>query len=161
MSKDNDKKHPVFEAAAATEIAGLDDPSALGVGSLLAWRDWFNDRKAQLASTGGRPTNRDWSLRRLVPFSDESWRTLEKLAEESGPERRLTAGQVAAFLIEDAIQEGAAGTAGRGAKGARPRHRCSRTAEHTQASSAKDLSDTDPKLARRQIPPLFCGQRRR
>jgi hypothetical protein len=53
----------------------------------------------------GRPTNEDWTIRRLVGFRRRTWKRLQKLSEASvrrgGP--RLSPAQIAAFLIEDTI----------------------------------------------------------
>ena len=55
----------------------------------------------RLRSTGGRPTDPDWDIRRLVPFRREGWNELERLArrcERAG--QRVSPSQLAALLIE-------------------------------------------------------------
>ena len=55
----------------------------------------------RLRSTGGRPTDPDWDIRRLVPFHRDDWRGLERLAKlcERGGQR-VSPSQLAALLIE-------------------------------------------------------------
>ncbi|MBI5480326.1 MAG: hypothetical protein HY906_15795 [Deltaproteobacteria bacterium] len=58
----------------------------------------------RLRSTGGRPTDPEWDVQRLVPFREERWRQLVELARElSSADRRVSAGQLAAILIERAM----------------------------------------------------------
>jgi hypothetical protein len=56
---------------------------------------------------GGRPTNEEWTIRRLVGFRSRTWQRLQKLAEASerrgGP--RLSPAQIAAFLIEETLDK--------------------------------------------------------
>ena len=53
----------------------------------------------------GRPSSPAWTLRRLVPFSAESWAALRNYAEAfSTPGRRVSPAQVAAVLLERALQ---------------------------------------------------------
>jgi len=59
------------------------------------------DVARRLQSSGGRPTDPRWNVQRLVPFQEARWRELEELADRlSGPERRVSPGQLAAILIE-------------------------------------------------------------
>jgi hypothetical protein len=53
----------------------------------------------------GRPTNEDWTIRRLVGFRSRTWKRLKKLSEASGRRGglRLSPAQIAAFLIEETI----------------------------------------------------------
>jgi hypothetical protein len=55
----------------------------------------------------GRPTNEDWTIRRLVGFRSRTWKTLQRLSEASvrrgGP--RLSPAQIAALLIEETINK--------------------------------------------------------
>jgi hypothetical protein len=55
----------------------------------------------------GRPTNEEWTIRRLVGFRDRTWKRLQRLSEASvrrgGP--RLSPAQIAAFLIEETIDK--------------------------------------------------------
>lgn len=53
----------------------------------------------------GRPTNEEWTIRRLVGFNSRTWKRLQKLSDASvrrgGP--RLSPAQIAAFLIEETV----------------------------------------------------------
>jgi len=54
----------------------------------------------------GRPTDEEWTIRRLVGFRSGTWRRLQQLSEASvrrgGP--RLSPAQIAAFLIEETLK---------------------------------------------------------
>lgn len=53
----------------------------------------------------GRPTNRAWTLRRQVPFSPETWSLLDRYAQAlSTPQRRVSAGQLAATILEQLLR---------------------------------------------------------
>ena len=53
----------------------------------------------------GRPTDEEWTIRRLVGFRTRTWKQLQRLAEASakrgGP--KLSPAQIAAFLIEETL----------------------------------------------------------
>lgn len=58
----------------------------------------------RLRSSGGRPTDPDWTLVRQVPFSEENWGRLGTLAHEiSAHGRRVAPAQLAAMLVEDGL----------------------------------------------------------
>lgn len=58
----------------------------------------------RLRSSGGRPTDPDWTLVRQVPFSEENWGRLGMLAHEiSAHGRRVAPAQLAAMLVEDGL----------------------------------------------------------
>lgn len=68
---------------------------------LIALRDEVQRR---LRSTGGRPSDPNWDFTRQIPFTAEVWNVLENLAESiSTEQRRVSAGQLAAMLIERAV----------------------------------------------------------
>src|SRR5262245_40066095 len=53
----------------------------------------------------GRPTDSSWQARPKVPMSEETQRRLNEIADEiSTPERKVSAMQVAAQLLEEAVQ---------------------------------------------------------
>src|SRR3712207_605121 len=55
-------------------------------------------------SRAGRPSDPEWTMRRLVGFRPETWRALAEIAAQvSTPQRRVSPGQVAARLIEDGL----------------------------------------------------------
>ena len=61
----------------------------------------------RLVSRGGRPSDPSWTLRRLVPFSGDTWRRLTAEAQRlSNSTRRLTAAQLAAIFIERQLASG-------------------------------------------------------
>jgi hypothetical protein len=72
--------------------------------------DSLKDR-VQPGKGKGRPTNEDWTIRRLVGFRSRTWKRLQQLSEASvrrgGP--RLSPAQIAAFLIEETIDRTSAG----------------------------------------------------
>lgn len=85
-------------------LPGVDRPGGLSATEVLATRSWFDKRRKRLTSSGGRPTDPDWTMRRLIPMAVSTWEHLEALAERwSGIERQVGPGQVAAFLLEDAV----------------------------------------------------------
>lgn len=84
-------------------IPNLERAGGLSGPGVLATRSWL-DRRRYLTSSGGRPTNAHWTMKRQIPFAPETWKRLKKLAESwSAPGSRFSPGQVAAFLLEDAI----------------------------------------------------------
>lgn len=85
-----------------------DESSSRGLvpAEMLAWRHWFDQHRHKLSSSGGRPTNPAWKIKRQISFSPEVWQCLEKRAaacSEAG--QTIGPGQVAGFLIEDAVRE--------------------------------------------------------
>jgi hypothetical protein len=90
-----DKKHdhPLFAAAADEIIDNLNSGTAPSATDLLAWRAWFDERKKQLRSSGGRPTEPNWT-----------WYMLGDLARASGIEGiKVGPGQLAGFILEEAV----------------------------------------------------------
>lgn len=54
----------------------------------------------------GRPTHRGWVVQRKVSMNEETFRSLEELAATlSTDHRRVTAMQVAALLLEEAVRQ--------------------------------------------------------
>lgn len=61
--------------------------------------------RRRLRSTGGRPTDPDWDVRRLVPFRREGWQELERLAKVCEQEgQHVSPSQLAALLIERGLE---------------------------------------------------------
>ncbi|HSX53202.1 MAG TPA: hypothetical protein VLF90_02445 [Patescibacteria group bacterium] len=59
----------------------------------------------RLVSSGGRPTDPDWTIYRPIPMKPETWDTLRQLAVDASSEQRhMNPAQVAAFLLERAIE---------------------------------------------------------
>jgi hypothetical protein len=100
-----DDKLP-FVAALRSDVTLPDVERAGGLAAhqIIASREWFDRRRRELASTGGRPSNPDWTLRRQIPFSAQTWEQLSTLAVAfSDLGARIGPGQLAAFLIEEAV----------------------------------------------------------
>ena len=59
----------------------------------------------------GRPTEEEWTVRRLVGFRARTWKRLQRLAEKSAKqgEPRLSPAQIAAFLIEQTLEKSKVG----------------------------------------------------
>jgi hypothetical protein len=96
----------VLQDHAAVVIKESGEHGALSATEVLAWRSWFNQRRRVLSSSGGRPTNPKWTLKRQVPFSTETWEELEERARAcSGSDsgQKIAPGQLAAFLLEESV----------------------------------------------------------
>ena len=91
------KKHGVTISPGA---ADLSDPFGLGrLAAVIKSR-----LQPSVGIRPGRPTNETWTHRPKIPMSQLTIDRLTVLAEEiSTPERRVTAMQVAAFLLMDAL----------------------------------------------------------
>lgn len=95
-----------FKEALGGEVVEpeLTRTGALSATEVLATRSWFNLNRIRLDSSGGRPTNPRWSLRRQIPLAPETWTSLKQLADQWSVGQKLGPGQVAAFLLEDAVK---------------------------------------------------------
>jgi hypothetical protein len=107
---DNKTKDPldplssVLREHAEVVIAEPGEHDALSATEVLAWRSWFNQRRHELTSSGGRPTNPKWTLKRQIPFSRETWGELEERAQACrGSGQKIAPGQLAAFILEESI----------------------------------------------------------
>lgn len=93
----------IQEALGARRVVKLDRLPSQGPLDLLQLRA---DLQRRLRSSGGRPTDPDWSIRRVVPFKEGHWRELEELAEACGGEgQNVSPGQLAAVLVESGLRE--------------------------------------------------------
>lgn len=91
------RERRITEALGASVVIPLGRRS-LGPLGLLAISPMLTGR---LVSSGGRPTDPSWTVRRLVPFSSETWNRLTAEASRlSTSTRRMTPAQLAAILIE-------------------------------------------------------------
>lgn len=96
-------KARIAEALGASKVVDVGTKKIEGPLDLLALREEFNRR---LRSTGGRPTDPEWTVTRQVPFKDDSWDRLQGLASQVGASgRRVGPAQVAALLIESSLEE--------------------------------------------------------
>jgi hypothetical protein len=100
-SKKKDLASQVAQSLGASRVITLPNLPSGGPLDLLQLRA---DMARRLRSTGGRPTDPGWKVQRLVPFGEDRWRQLEELAEDlSSSERKVSPGQLAAILIERAL----------------------------------------------------------
>lgn len=91
------------KALGAKRVIPIADLPSGGPLDLLALRAQVASR---IRSTGGRPTDPAWNMQRLVPFRKERWRQLVDLATRlSSDQRKVSPAQVAAMLIERALQQ--------------------------------------------------------
>lgn len=101
MKKEDKAK--IAKALGASRVVEVGRKKIGGPLDLLALREEFNQR---LRSSGGRPTDPDWTVSRQVPFKEDSWNRLQALAGEVGASgRRVGPAQVAALLIESSLEE--------------------------------------------------------
>lgn len=98
-----EEKTRIAEALGASRTVEVGTRKIGGPLDLLALREEFGRR---LRSSGGRPTDPNWTVARQVPFKDESWSRLQSLASEIGATgRRVGPAQIAALLIEQSLEE--------------------------------------------------------
>ena len=92
----------IAKALGADRVVSLEGLPSQGPLDLLELRVEVQRR---LRSTGGRPTDPDWDIRRLVPFRREGWQELERLASMCEREgKRVSPSQLAALLIERGLE---------------------------------------------------------
>ncbi len=92
----------VASALGAQRSVPLDGLPSQGPLDLLQLRTELGRR---LRSTGGRPTDPDWSLRRVIPFKKLGWQELEQLAARCSEEgQTVSPSQLAALLIERGLK---------------------------------------------------------
>lgn len=104
MKKKKNVNGKIAKALGASRVVALQKTSHQGPLGLLNLRE---EIAVRLQSTGGRPTDPDWILRRGVPFKQDVWENLVRLADEmSTGERKVTPAQVAAMLIERELAKG-------------------------------------------------------
>jgi hypothetical protein len=125
-------------------VPDLDRHGGLSATETLATRSWFDRRRRQLTSSGGRPTNPAWTMKRQVPLAPKTWAALKELASSwSYADRRLGPGQVAAFLLEEAVATVSYGVA---------------TIEVSAATLASPPpEELDGRFEKWHMPQPFCG----
>ena len=93
----------IAKTLGADVVINLQEHSITGPLTLLHLREKVENR---LSSSGGRPTDSKWGIRRQVPFQEKYWHFLQDtskyLRKEGEP---ASAGQLAAILLEDKINE--------------------------------------------------------
>ena len=88
----------VATALGASRRAPLSGRSAQGPLGLLGLRAEVEQR---IRSSGGRPTDPMWTVRRVVPFRRDGWTELESFAARlTASGRSVSPAQLAAILIE-------------------------------------------------------------
>lgn len=101
MSSEKNRKAlaAALGASRTLEVAG-DAQGPLGLVQLRA------DVENRLRSTGGRPTDPDWTIRRVVPFKADGWAELEEIAARlTARGRSVSPAQLAALLIERGLAD--------------------------------------------------------
>lgn len=92
------KQTKLANALGADRVQTIRTKNAQGPLGLLALR---HEIAGRLHSSGGRPSDPSWTLRRGVHFSERTWTRLSIVATQmSGQNRKITPAQVAATLIE-------------------------------------------------------------
>ncbi len=93
----------IARALGASRTQALADRDAQGPLGLLQLRAEVAQR---LHSSGGRPTDPDWTMRRVIPFDPDRWAELQALSDRLSAEgRAVSAGQLAAMLVEHGLNE--------------------------------------------------------
>ncbi len=94
-----------FLASKADVVIGLERAGGLSATEILATRSWFKQRLGRLTSSGGRPTNPQWTIKRQIPLNPQLWERLKEIAGDCADltGSRVGPGQLAAFLLEDAV----------------------------------------------------------
>jgi len=98
--------HETTDSVAAALGASRVVDVGRGIGGPLDLLALRSEVSSRLRSSGGRPTDPDWTIARQVPFKQESWDRLRDLAAEVGTsQRRVGAAQLAAILVEHGLEE--------------------------------------------------------
>jgi hypothetical protein len=123
----NDRQEFIDALKASTVVDNVAPPGALALPEVLGTRSWFDARRTAFRSSGGRPTDPRWSMKRAIPFAEDTWDQLNGLAKAfSESSIKIGPGQVAACLIEEAVRvavrRGAASSPGR--RPSRPATNC-------------------------------------
>lgn len=102
MSKDSKKWAELFGAKLVCEVPDVGG----GVFGMARLAQIMRERLApSQGERPGRPTNPEWSHRPKVPMSDATADKLSRIAEAlSTPKRKVSPMQVAAQLLEDAVE---------------------------------------------------------
>ena len=69
------------------------------MGTPLSWLHLAHEVKEILISSGGRPSNPQWDIKRLIPFKQKNWDKLSKIANDNG----ISPSQLAAYFIEKSL----------------------------------------------------------
>lgn len=103
MPERRSSEEDIRNALGASRIIRIQPGATRGPLDLLALRERVAGR---LRSSGGRPTDPDWSVTRQVRFREDVWLRLEELALELSREgAKVSPGQLAAVLLESMVEE--------------------------------------------------------
>lgn len=95
-----DRVRRALGSSRVVPLAGLPSGGPLDLLQLRA------EVQRRFQSSGGRPTDPEWDISRMVRFKREHWKTLETMAETLSREgRKVSAGQLAAMLLERSMGE--------------------------------------------------------
>jgi len=76
------------------------------LGTPLSWLHLANELNTKLISSGGRPSDPEWKIKRLIPFKKEVWDILNKKARLMSMDgRSIGPAQLAAVIIEGVIDK--------------------------------------------------------
>lgn len=104
------KTHRLAEALGASEVVRLPRKPKGPADALALMRSIHSRLRPGSGKRRGRPSNPNWTLRRQVPFSEDTWSRLHDYAEAfSTPERRVSPAQVAAAILDEVLAEQNAG----------------------------------------------------
>ncbi len=102
-SKENRFEDRIRRALGAQRVVPLEGLPSQGPLDLLQLGAELQER---LRSSGGRPTDPEWTVRRVIPLKKKGWSDLERLAENCSHQgQRVSPSQLAALLIERGLEE--------------------------------------------------------
>lgn len=97
-----DSNSRVAQAFDADETKVFSEPAAP---SSITITRLASEVAKRLRSTGGRPSDPNWTMTRQVPFAVSTWAALGQLAEDlSARGRRVAPTQLAAMLVESGLK---------------------------------------------------------
>ncbi|MEM6454781.1 MAG: hypothetical protein AAF772_06770 [Acidobacteriota bacterium] len=103
IEKQDASEARIAQALGAQRTVALDGLPSQGP---LDWLQLRAELGKRLRSSGGRPTDPHWTVRRVIPFKEEGWRDLERLAARCSREgQTVSPSQLAALLIERGLRD--------------------------------------------------------
>lgn len=98
------KTHEIAEALGASQVVKLPRRPRGPFDALLLMQTIHRQLQPGRSGGRGRPSNPDWTLRRQVPFSEETWSLLHDYAEAfSTTDRRVSPAQVAGAILDQVL----------------------------------------------------------
>jgi hypothetical protein len=104
---DNIEKEKPLSLEEAVELLEPDAIEEVDTGSLdpLGLSALATRVARRLVSTGGRPTDKSWTVAKRVPMKESTWAKLEQVSEQSGRRGlRVAPGQLAAIALETGLE---------------------------------------------------------